>query len=95
MVVVIVVMVMTMVVVLMVSLMVGDDATDGDIIGGGDDYDGDRGSLNWDTSKCLTVRVHAPLFLPNIFLNTLYLPKYICFNTGSAPVWLDTVSYYL
>ena len=44
--------------------MAGDDAIDGDVFGGDDD-DGGRGTLNWGTCKGLTVRVHAPIFLPN------------------------------
>ena len=46
--------------------MAGDDAIDGDVFGYDDD--GGRGALNWDTCKGLTVRLHAPLFLPNSFL---------------------------
>ena len=44
----------------MMSLIVGDDAIDGDVFGYY--YDGGRGALNWGTCKCLAVWVHAPLF---------------------------------
>ena len=44
--------------------MAGDDAINGGLFGDDDD-DGGGGALNWGTSKCLTVWVHAPLFLPN------------------------------
>ena len=61
--------------------MAGDDAIDGDVFG--DDDDGGRGALNWETCKGLTVRVHAPFFkFP------LNFPKYIFLNIGSAPVWI-------
>ena len=43
--------------------MPSDDAIDDDVFG--DDDDGGRGALNWGTCKGRTVRVHAPLFLPN------------------------------
>ena len=50
----------------MMSLMVGDDAVDYDVVVGDDDDDGGgRGALNWVTCKCLAVWVHVPLSLPN------------------------------
>ena len=64
----------------MMVLMVGDDAIDGGDDGGG------RGALNWDMCKWLAVWVHVPLFLKNNLKSPLNLPKYIFFNTGSAPV---------
>ena len=78
----VVVVLMTLVVVVMMVLMVGDDAIDGGDDGGG------RGALNWDMCKCLAVKVHVPLFLKNSLKNSPNLPKYIFFNTGSAPVWI-------
>ena len=48
----------------MMTLMVGDDAFDYDVVGGDDD-DGGRGALNWGTCNSLAVWVHAPLFLQN------------------------------
>ena len=43
--------------------MPSDDAIDGDVFG--DDDGGGQSALNWGTCKGLTVRVHAPLFLPH------------------------------
>ena len=51
----------------MMSLMVGDGAIDGDVVG---DYD-DHGR-GWGTCKCLLMWVHASLFLSNFL--------YICLN---------------
>ena len=47
----------------MMTLMIGDGAIDGDVVG--DDDDRGRGALNLSTCKCLAVWEHAPLFLPN------------------------------
>ena len=62
----------------MISLMVGDDAIDGDVVG-----DGGRGA------KCLAVWVHAPLFLPN-YPNCakIYISQH------RISLCLDTVSHY-
>ena len=52
----------------MMSLMVGDGAIDGDVVGDYDDHG--RGALSWGTCKCLLMWVHASLFqFP------LHLPK--------------------
>ena len=61
----------------------------GDVVG---DDDRGRGAICLTgahargTCKCPAVYVHALLFLPNNFKSLLNLPKYLVFNTGSAPV---------
>ena len=60
----VVVVVVVLVVVVMMLLVVGDDAIGSDV---GGDNDGGLGVFNSDTSKCLVVWVHAPLFLSNYF----------------------------
>ena len=84
---VVVITVVVVMVVVMMPLMVGDDAIDDDVVG--DNDDGDWGALNWGTCKCLALWVHAPSFLPNNFKSPLNFPKYIVFNTGSVPVWIQ------
>ena len=81
----VVMMMMMVVVVVMMLVTVGDDAIDGDVFGD-DDGDSGWGALNWGTCKCLVVWVHVLLFLPNSFKSLLNSPKYIFFNTGSAPL---------
>ena len=73
-------------VVVMMPITGGDDAIDGDVIS--DDDGSGWGALIWGTCKYLVVWVHVLLFLPNIFKSPLNSPKYIFFNTGSAPVWI-------
>ena len=68
--------------------MLSDDANAGDVFG--DDDDGRRGAFSWGMCKDLTVKVHAPLFLPNSpHFAKIYIFKYWIRSC------LDTVSDYL
>ena len=61
------VVVMMMMVVMVMTLMIGDGAICGDVVG--DDDDRGRGVLNWGTCKCLTVWVQASFISAKFPLN--------------------------